>query len=142
MQGSITIPDSITEIYEETFFRCDSLTSVTLPAGITSIGGYAFIACDSLKTVYFKGTDLQWNNIAVDWGNEVIDSVKVVTGYTGAGAGDVNLDGEVNNKDIVALFRYVSGGEKAEDEAVYDFNADGEVNNKDVTSLFRYVSSI
>jgi hypothetical protein len=52
--------------------------------------------------------------------------------------GDVNDDGEVNNKDVVALFRYVSAGGAY--EAAYDFNGDGDVNNKDVVALFRYVS--
>ena len=55
--------------------------------------------------------------------------------------GDINGDGESNNKDVVTLFRYVSGGSKAEDESTYDFNGDGEVNNKDVVALFRAVSA-
>ena len=54
---------------------------------------------------------------------------------------DINKDGYVNNKDIVELFRYVSSGNTAEDESVYDYNEDGDVNNKDVTALFRYISS-
>ena len=55
-------------------------------------------------------------------------------------AGDINEDGEVDNKDVVVLFRYVSGAEKADNEAKYDYNGDGEVDNKDVVSLFRAVS--
>ncbi|MBQ7699092.1 MAG: DUF4838 domain-containing protein [Clostridia bacterium] len=55
--------------------------------------------------------------------------------------GDTDGDGEVNNKDVVTLFRYVSAGKKAEDESIYDYNNDNEVNNKDVVALFRAVSS-
>ena len=56
--------------------------------------------------------------------------------------GDVNEDGEVNNKDVVILFRYVSSPNKPEvNIKLYDFNEDGQINNKDVVSLFRYVSS-
>ena len=55
--------------------------------------------------------------------------------------GDCNGDGAVDNKDVVVLFRYVSGGKKAEDESVYDFNNDGVVDNKDVVALFRYTST-
>ena len=51
--------------------------------------------------------------------------------------GDVNDDGWTDNKDVVALFRYVSAGIKAEDESVYDFNGDGVVDNKDVVDMFR-----
>ena len=54
--------------------------------------------------------------------------------------GDFNGDGEVNNKDVVTLFRYVSGNTEGAD-LKYDFNGDGGVNNKDVVSLFRAVSA-
>ena len=53
---------------------------------------------------------------------------------------DINGDGFLNNKDIVALFRYVSYGEKT-DEQHHDFNGDGEANNKDVIALFRFIST-
>lgn len=55
-------------------------------------------------------------------------------------SGDINNDGSSDNKDVVTLFRYVSSGEKTEDETVYDFNRDGVVDNKDVVSLFRVLS--
>ena len=55
--------------------------------------------------------------------------------------GDVNGDDAVDNKDVVVLFRYVSGGNKVEDESSYDYNGDGSVDNKDVVALFRFVSS-
>ncbi len=55
--------------------------------------------------------------------------------------GDVNGDGYVNNKDVVALFKYVSGNAEAVTvEKALDFNNDGAVNNKDVTALFKAVS--
>ena len=55
-------------------------------------------------------------------------------------AGDINRDGEVNNKDVVALFRHLSGDTSEVDEIACDTNGDGEVDNKDVVALFRYVS--
>ena len=54
--------------------------------------------------------------------------------------GDVNGDGAVNNKDVMALFTYLSGSDAAVNEEMTDVNGDGHVNNKDVTYLFRYVS--
>ena len=54
--------------------------------------------------------------------------------------GDVNGDGSANNRDVVILFRYVSGG--AEDVNNADVNGDGVENNKDVVYLFRYVSGM
>ena len=52
--------------------------------------------------------------------------------------GDINGDGAANNKDVVALFRHVSGGGGTVHNA--DVNGDGAVNNKDVVYLFAYVS--
>ena len=54
--------------------------------------------------------------------------------------GDVNGDGFVNNKDVVALFKYVSGENPDVNETALDVNGDGSVNNKDVVLLFKYVS--
>ena len=56
--------------------------------------------------------------------------------------GDVNSDGQLNNKDVVALFRYVSGNKDAvKDVSACDFNGDGEVDNKDVVAMFKAVST-
>ena len=49
--------------------------------------------------------------------------------------GDVNGDGEINNKDVVILFRYVS--QNGTYDEIYDYNGDGSVDNKDVVALFR-----
>ena len=55
--------------------------------------------------------------------------------------GDINGDKEINNKDVAALFRYVSGITSGAVKDNCDFNGDGKINNKDVTALFRSVSS-
>ncbi|MBO4868817.1 MAG: hypothetical protein J5585_03805 [Clostridia bacterium] len=52
---------------------------------------------------------------------------------------DVNGDGSVDNLDVVALFKYVSGSGDA-DERASDCNRDGSVDNVDVVALFKYVS--
>ena len=54
--------------------------------------------------------------------------------------GDINGDDNVDNKDIVTLFRYVSGGDVSVNEYALDTNGDGAVDNKDIVTLFRYVS--
>ena len=46
-----TIPDSVTSIGNDVFYRCTSLTSVTIPNSVTSIGNWAFDHCTSLTSV-------------------------------------------------------------------------------------------
>ena len=41
----------ITEIGDEAFYECDTLTSVVIPDGVTRIGDYAFYGCRSLTSV-------------------------------------------------------------------------------------------
>ena len=56
--------------------------------------------------------------------------------------GDVNTDGYTDNKDVVVLFRYLSGdpGSSIIDVKACDTNGDGKTNNKDVTALFRHLN--
>ena len=64
-------------------------------------------------------------------------SREAVEGYL---PGDINGDGEVDNKDLTRLFRYLSDYDVEVVEAALDVNGDGEVNNKDLTRLFQYLS--
>ena len=49
--SDLVIPDEITEINNDTFIYCSSLTSVTIPHSVTSIGDYAFEGCSSLTSI-------------------------------------------------------------------------------------------
>ncbi len=62
-------------------------------------------------------------------------------GTTAVIKGDVNGDSATDNKDVVALFRYVSSGSIGDiNVTAADVNNDGSVDNKDVVLLFRCVS--
>ena len=55
-------------------------------------------------------------------------------------AGDVNLDGNINNRDIALLMQYVNGYDVEVLAIVADVNKDGSINNKDVALLMQYVN--
>ena len=94
------IPESVTEIGEEAFSSCHSLTSITIPEGVTSIGVEAFRNCESLKSITipvsiksigaealdmsesltsitFQGTIAQWEEIKLGfcWSKDVSTTV-------------------------------------------------------------------
>ena len=138
---SIIIPDGVTKICDWTFGWCNELKSIVIPDTVVDIGSCAFLSCEELKTVYYKGSEEQGKKISIDYGNEAFLEAKIIFNSGDGLPGDCSGDGAVDNKDVVILFRYVSGDEKEENESVYDFNNDGEVNNKDVVELFRFVST-
>ena len=48
---SFAIPNTVTSIGENAFYKCTSLASVTIPNSVRNIGDYAFSDCDSLTSI-------------------------------------------------------------------------------------------
>ena len=80
---SIVIPDSVTSIGDYTFTYCESLTSIVIPDSVTTIGESAFWGCSSLETVYYRGSEAEWNEIEIGWENDDLLNAKIVFNYTG-----------------------------------------------------------
>ncbi len=74
---SITIPDGVTSIGAEAFRNCESLKSITIPASVKSIGVMAFDWCEKLNSITFQGTIAQWNEIELGfcWSKDVSTTV-------------------------------------------------------------------
>ena len=79
---SVTIGDSVTEIGYAAFLSCTSLTSVTIPDSVTTIGSYAFYNCSKLNTVYYTGSQSQWNAISIGSDNDPLKNASKVYNYT------------------------------------------------------------
>ena len=62
----VEIPQGITSIQRNTFWYCTQLTKITIPASVTSVDMYAFYNCPVLKTVYYGGTEAQWEGMHVN----------------------------------------------------------------------------
>ena len=54
---NITIPESVTTICDEAFFRCAELEAIKIPKNVTTIGQSAFYNCSALKNITFEETD-------------------------------------------------------------------------------------
>lgn len=55
---SITIPQSITDIYEKTFANCENLKEVIFESNTVSFGKLVFDRCPKLERIVFKGQDI------------------------------------------------------------------------------------
>ena len=62
----VEIPQGITSIQTRTFQFCTQLTKITIPDSVTSVEICAFDNCPVLKTVYYGGTEAQWEGMHVD----------------------------------------------------------------------------
>ena len=63
----------MTRIEGGTFAQCSSLTSVVIPDSVANIWDDSFHNCSSLTSITFKGTVAQWNAIEKgnDWNSDV-----------------------------------------------------------------------
>ncbi|MCD8238022.1 MAG: leucine-rich repeat domain-containing protein [Clostridiales bacterium] len=52
------------------FNGCTSLTTVTIPTSLTYVGESAFDGCDRLTTVYYEGTEDDWDSINIEGYND------------------------------------------------------------------------
>ena len=69
---SITIPKSVTDIGANSFRSCTGLTSITIPHTLTAVEDSAFRFCSALTTVYYCGTQEEWNAINRNNNNECL----------------------------------------------------------------------
>ena len=67
---TVTIGSGVTAIRFMTFAYCTSLTTITIPDTITIIGDEAFYRCEGLKEVYYLGTEAQKAGIDIGPYNE------------------------------------------------------------------------
>jgi hypothetical protein len=84
----IILPATLTIIWPNAFYDCNSLTSVTIPEGVTSIGWDAFSKCSSLTSVTFQGGGIEKFDARAFPHDDVLWSA-----YQAGGAGTYTLRG-------------------------------------------------
>ena len=162
LKAKVSWPDTLT-LTDAVYGTDSSFADVSVPAdGWGSVSGsYTFSWTDDYDTIdgdftlaeltFTVDSDIEEDvflPITVFLGKGYVSSVsgrpvsiEVFDGAVKAvmpDEGDVNCDGAFDNKDVVALFRYVSGDLcPVFNTTIADVNGDKKINNKDVTALFR-----
>ena len=78
----VTMVGNVPTVSRSAFFQCGSLESIMLPASVTSVEKNAFLACNKLSTVYYGGTQAQWNAIQIAEGNECLTNATILFNRT------------------------------------------------------------
>ena len=90
-------------------------------------------------TVTYNPNDIY--NLAEENIGFAVTNGKITIGELSYIRGDINGDGEVDNKDLTRLFQYLSNWDVTVNEPALDVNGDSSVDNKDLTRLFQYLSN-
>lgn len=67
----------LTKITSGCFFSSKHLATVTIPNTVKEIYKSAFYECESLKDVYFLGTEAEWNSISIQQYNDPLSSATI-----------------------------------------------------------------
>ena len=130
----VTVSAKVNQVGDEAFQDCTSLNTVRFTGSAPKFGSNVFKSVTA--TAYYPGNDETWTEkVRQDYGGEITWEA-VAPSYA---SGDINGDGELNNKDVTRLIRYLKYHDVDVVEEKLDVNGDGKLNNKDVTRLIRYL---
>ncbi len=144
----IIIPETIegcpvTSIEMLAFDDCHRMTEIVIPKSVTYIGSFAFMSSVELKTVYYTGTEEEWNNVIID--NENWYLTNIVTDYVVPEVvyGDANGDGVLNSFDVIIIKKYLAGiNEEGTSTKLMDVNRDGRINAKDLLFVKKTIMGV
>ena len=118
LAGEYVIPDTVATVGEVAFYSCYSLTGVTIPKSVTRIYDSAFGYCESLTDVHYAGTEDEWNDIIIDGGNNYLTSATIHYNSTGPAAGTnvAVTQGQAASGEDAPTLDAVYGGEYSTEE--------------------------
>lgn len=160
----IDIPANVKEIQKNAFLNCTSLKEVNLPTGLTKIGDSAFVGCESLtsiaipksvksfgasvfnnylKTVYFEGSEEEWNAITFGANNTPLEQAEIIFNSTDTTVPDEPKDNITWSFDSSDGHLFLSGsGDMLEREKTSDYEWYGFRNSIKSVTIGEGVTSV
>ena len=83
-EKSYIIPNSVTNIGDNAFCGCGSLTSINIPNSVTNIGDHAFSGCDSLTNINIPNSVTNIGDSAF-WGCGSLTNINIPNSVTNIG---------------------------------------------------------
>lgn len=74
---SIIIPDGVTLINNQALIGCKMLESIVIPNSVATISYDATYNCNALTTVYYIGTESDWQSIFIDGYNDSLNTATI-----------------------------------------------------------------
>ena len=124
---SVTVPDTVTDIYEMAFYNCTALEEINIPASVTLIGSHAFGYCydeqtgeyekvDGFKINYVKSTaghlyalENGFTDEAYLLTEELSDGTLAVKKYVGHSK-SYTVPSEIDGKKVTVIDEYAFNG--------------------------------
>lgn len=80
---SVAVSNNVTSIGKNAFANCSGITNVNISKSVTSIKDNAFNNCNAIVSVYYGGTETEWNLINIGTGNDkLVNAPKIYGCYS------------------------------------------------------------
>ena len=129
---SLIFNGSPTTIYSNTLGISKKLKEVYIPSSVTKIEANTFKGITNLETVYYDGTDEQWDAIEILSGNDPLLKAKRQHSY-----GNLNDDGKTDLTDLTLLSLYLMKSKTFTDAQLRAADIDGN-GTVDIADLARF----
>ena len=91
-QGMYIIPGGVERIRQYAFHCCSDLTGLVMPYSVLGIGEYAFVECNRMATVYYSGSEQDWDRISIaETGNRCLNAAEKRFNSGACGAKGANV---------------------------------------------------
>lgn len=128
----IVIEDGVTVVGDVAFLLCENAASIVIPESVIRIGTESFYGCDGISEVSFSGSNIGWEIMEIQEGNEPLLSAKIKFAVEYQ-PGDINMDSKVNAVDSNLLRQMILGSMEGtkEEKLAADINEDLKINTVD-----------